>query len=470
MKILYCPWQIYAFIINRICAFSSKIPQRVRLCLMNVAIVSLNLLGIIGHLNEAVKEYVHYYDLLFPLASASLVLLVIAGIEKKVARNAVLEHNPLFCFGWYVCFIAMIISGVIITTKEIYFLWSVLSLTVFPMIMIIYNDRIKLNKLFSFVAHHMVIASYFFLLINLLFVAFFTNSFFADGLGSEYLGLAPNPNSNGLIVLPFFSSALYLTITKNNNKAYYIFSMLICIMFTFISKTRTAELAMILEVLCAGVLVIRNKGLLKWELKAIKTISIIVVSLAITIVIGHCLLYIDKVDLNVYAEGEIEESYADIYGHENLIRLNQLSNGRLILWKAYLKRVSFVGHGNPDGPLFEGYEYSKWAHNNAIDIWYASGFIAFAGYIVWLLAAWGFVIRCLLKKDGFRKEYLLTVLAFIGYFVEAMLEITIYPMQTGVVLLCFLTITPIAFKNSADSFKDKHNKEPVYLDGERHYE
>lgn len=437
---------------------------------MNLSIVSLNVLGIVGHIREDIKVALHYYDWLIIVALIGFILLLVGSIDRRIEEVGENECSAGFYYGWYLCFVTMGISALLHPTRDVYKLWFILSLTIIPMILMVWHKRGDLQKLYTLVAHNMVLASYCFLIINIISVAFITNNYYFEGLKHEYLGIAPNPNSNGMIVLPFFTSALYLIVTNHKNKAFNTFSLFFCAMIAFISNTRTAELAMVLEIIVTLLLVLRHKEHYKWKVPIKKTIEIIAIALVSTIVTGYCLMYIDKVDLKSYAVGEMEQAAAEVNSDEDLIKINALSGGRLILWKAYMGKVSFVGHGNPTEPVFEGYEMSRWAHNNAIDIWYASGFIAFAGYIIWLLAAWGFIIKWLIKNEGFRKEYLLTALAFMGYFVEAMLEITIYPMQTGIALLCFLTLTPIAFKEQARTTRYKQPEEIVYPNGGPQYE
>lgn len=436
---------------------------------MTLSLACLNVLGIAGHISEELKAVIHYYDWFITVATIALVFLLIGSIDRKIRIDEIKDCNVVFWCGWLSCFVSMGISSLFHPTRDVYTLWFILSLSIFPMILIIWQKRGELQKLFALIAHNMVLASYFFLIINIISVAFITNNYYVEGLEHEYLGIAPNPNSNGMIVLPFFTSALYLIITNQKNKLFYFFSLTISIMFAFISNTRTAELAMLCEVILALIIIFKHKTNYKLIIPSIRTIISGFVVILITITIGYCLMYIDVVDLKAYAAGEMEEATAEVYADESLIRINTLSSGRLILWKAFLKTVTFTGHGSPTGPVFEGYEVSRWAHNNALDIWYVSGLIAFMGYIIWLLAAWGFVIKALAKEGGFRKEYLLTVLAFVGYFVEAMLEITIYPMQTGIALLCFLTLTPIAFKEQAGTPQYEHRKELAYPDGGHHY-
>ena len=68
------------------------------------------------------------------------------------------------------------------------------------------------------------------------------------------------------------------------------------------------------------------------------------------------------------------------------------------------------------------------------------------GYLIWLAVGWIFLIGYLIRPDLMRREYLFTILAFTGYFIHAMLEITIYPMITGVAFLAFISLGPVAFR------------------------
>ena len=445
MRILEILYRAYLILINAIAVFSSKLTPRMRAGIMEMSIFGVLFLGVIAYSGREIKDLLHYDEWGLIVSVVMLLLLLIASIDRKIIPVKIKGIRPLFWVGWYLCFVLMSVSAIFHYVWNTYCLYAMLSISIFPILMIIWNERGDFNRLCLLLARNMVLASYIFLLLNILITAFITNEGLAE-LG--YRGLTDNQNSNGLIVLPFFTSALYLLITDRKYSRYYLFSLAISIMFIVISKTRTAGLAIILEVLIASMICIRHRAIFRRKTNIRKMLTALLAAAVLSSVIGCGLLFLDRVNINAYAVNEIEEASAEVNSSENLIKLNRLTNGRLILWKAYLKKVGFIGHGNPDGPLFEWYDYSKWAHNNALDIWYASGFLAFLGYVLWLLAAWGFVIRSIFISKDFRKVYLLSAISFVGYFTEAMLEITIYPMYTGIAFLSFLTMVPIAFKEN----------------------
>ena len=64
--------------------------------------------------------------------------------------------------------------------------------------------------------------------------------------------------------------------------------------------------------------------------------------------------------------------------------------------------------------------------------------------MLWFLAVIIFCIKCVFGKLPRRPEYLFTIVTFAGYFVEFMLEVTIYPITTSLVLLAYIGMIPVA--------------------------
>ena len=142
--------------------------------------------------------------------------------------------------------------------------------------------------------------------------------------------------------------------------------------------------------------------------------------------------------MNVYAQVMMDAYYtSDIFN-----ALNDISSGRLELWRYFTQDITFFGHGKPDATGLD-VRYN-WAHNNAIDVLYISGAIAAIGYLIWVLYSLFFVVRCTLKKSCNRPELVFVIVSIIGYFVEAMLEITIEPMNTGIVFMAYISMSMIS--------------------------
>lgn len=445
MYILEIPLIAYTKIIDCIAFFSSRIPSGLRNAMLNVSVFCMMMLGVLAYSNERIKHLVHYDRYVLKAAGILLVVILIASIDRKISEGRKCRIRGLFWLGWYLCFGTMIVSAQFHHVNRIYYAWGIISNTLLPMIMLVWQKRGDFEYLCNRIARCTVLAAYVFLAANLCLTAFVTNTGIAE---MGYLGIAGNPNSNGLIALPFFTAALYLLLTDRKYTPLYLFSVIVFAVFVYISRTRATELAILLEAAAAVCVYISHREIYRWRGNVVRAIAVLLIAAALAAAVGYALQYVDRVDMNAYAAdefNELEESVHTVWADERLTRINDLSSGRLVLWMTYLKLVGIKGHGTPSGALFYDYEFTRWAHNNALDIWYASGFPAFAGYVMWLLAGWIFVFRSMRKKSTYRKEYLLPVLAFIGYFVEAMLEITIYPMYTGIVFLSFMTLVPAAF-------------------------
>ena len=467
MKISVYLYNIYVVLINLIASFSVKISDRARSVMMNGSLFLLSGLFMLRYCSKDIRGFLHYSDYQIAAPVILLLVLLIASIDRKVGLKRSGGFSLLFGTGWWICFVIMVITSFIYPVRGEYLCWGILSITVFPLFMIIWNKRGDYYGFCRLIAVNMVQISYIYLALNLIMSAFITNEFYAEGLDDGFLGIAANPNSNGMIVLPFFTAALYLLLTERKRRFVYLFSMAFSLMLIIISTTRASEAAVIPEVIAAAVLYLRHRDLYRHHRLSAVSLAVIAGAVALSVLAGCILMYFDRTDLNAYAIAEetketeeteewtplvdeMSEAAAVVYGNETLTKLNAVSSGRLLLWLAYTKVLKFTGHGNPRGEVFMGHPNSKWAHNNAIDIWYASGFIAFAGYLIWLLAGWIFVFRSIIAGNSFRKEHLFTVLAFIGYFVEAMLEITIYPTNTGIVFLMYMTLAPVAFSKLSE--------------------
>ena len=65
---------------------------------------------------------------------------------------------------------------------------------------------------------------------------------------------------------------------------------------------------------------------------------------------------------------------------------------------------------------------------------------------MWIAASLWFILKCLIGKTDKRPEYLFTIVAFVGYFVEFMLEVTMYSVTNHLVFLAYIGLIPVACK------------------------
>ncbi len=440
----------YCYVINIISEASLKMSDKARRALLHIALLLLMLTGAVNYFNDRLQELMGYEsDRVRFFTSVLLIVLLIALIDRKIDPRA-LRVNSLFWTGWYVCFITIFVLSFVNPVRKYYMLWCILSLTVFPMIMIILNERKDNFAVSVLIARDAVIISYIFFAANLIITPFVTK---VTGI-MDYQGICNNPNSNGLICTAFFTAALYLIAVDRNDLFVYLLSLTISFSIATVSRCRTAQLAMILETIMLITIWLKHKELHIDRSRILRMIIALFAAVALGVAAGKVLISIDLIDMNAYADTDYEEANQWVQADDTRIKLNELSSGRLFIWKAYSTKLNFFGNGSPDGPLMPEYLASKWAHNNAIDVWYASGFIAFAGYMLWLLAVFIFVIKCMTKGRAYRPEYILAAMAFIGYFVQAMLEITLYPMTNGITFLTYITLYCAAFTQEKEDPTD----------------
>lgn len=233
MRALEITYEIYSIIINSIAVFSSRISPKVRAGLMELSMFGLSLLGIIAYSNSRIKELLRYDNWVLTISTLLLIIVLFTSIDKKITRIRRAGIRPLFWSCWYLCYVLIVLSSLRYYVRAAYLVMGILSLTVFPMIMIIWYNRRDYFRFCILIARNMVLATYYYLAMNILLVGFISNT---EDPELGYLGITANPNSNGLIILPFFTAALFLLIVDKKYNFYYLFSLAICVMVAYISK------------------------------------------------------------------------------------------------------------------------------------------------------------------------------------------------------------------------------------------
>lgn len=431
----------YCNIINLLARISCRMDERTRVFSFNTSVLLISFICVLHYCNDRLQEICHYSnDATRVISPILLIIVLLSCIDDRVDfRN--LKPNRLFWIGWLVCFTTMFVMSFVHPVKKMYFLWSILSLTIFPMIMIAFSCSRLSYKWSVLLAKDTVVISYVFLLMNIIITPMTTNTYPND----DYLGLCSNPNANGLICSAFFTAAMYLFFVERKHPFFSLLSMGVSTAIIVISVCRTAQLIVLIDVVIAICTYIVHYDEHKKEWAGRIVVVACIAAIILSCFAGHLLKKFDKIDINAYAETTYEEVYQWTNENETRVRLNQLSSGRLMLWKAYSTKLNFWGNGKSDGPLMPELTASKWPHNNALEIWYISGFIAFVGYAMWILTGFIFAVKCLRRNTGYRRDYFLTLLSFIGYFIFAMLEITLYPMVTGIFFLLCMTLGNLAF-------------------------
>ncbi|MBR2674872.1 MAG: hypothetical protein IKE52_05400 [Mogibacterium sp.] len=445
-------FKTYCNLINLIKRVSDAMSGRLKSTLFDVSVLVMTFICTIHYFNDRLESLLHSgTNMVFRLSPIIFLIILICCIEEK-ADHEKIKINKIFWAGWFLCFITIFVMSFINPVKKLYFLWSLLSLTILPMIMIVLSQSKSYFKWSVKIARNVVTISYIFVVMNLAITPFVANDLVGvETIDYNYLGLCVNPNGNGMICTTFFTAALYLLLVEDREGWWNLVSMGFSAAIVLISGCRTAQIVMLAElIIAASVYKVHSKEhKRKWKASHIAIACILVAMLSAAL--AQALIYLDKMDVNAYALSEPELSDYDdtilwVYENETRIKINDLSSGRLLIWKAYSRNLSLFGKGKTNAPLMPEVTASRWAHNNALDIWYISGVFAFLGYIIWLAAVTAFAFKCLSTKGQYRKEYLLTILAFAAYFIQAMLEITLYPMSVGFFFMLSMALGTAAFK------------------------
>ena len=432
-------FKLYAWIINKMRLVAIRMSPRVREMVMNLSLLMLSFIGIAKYLNTNVKHLIHYHkNSAIILGFILMLLLLVASIDRKVDYKK-FRCRRGFVIGWLVCFgMALMLTFIHPVTKG-YFLWAIISLVFAIPFAMIWNERGDFDHLCDILVRNVLIAVVAFILMNLAFTPFVSYTGY-----EEYYGIAANPNNNGFICTAGYAAVLYKLLLERKNHVLYAIIGGVCIGITAASLCRTGELVIAAETLVGLIYYYRTIKTRGEEAPLSKLLISAVIIVLIAVSIQPVLIRLDRTDLNSYAfEGEVVDAESlqdqDIYS-----KLDSLSSGRVRIWKAYINNATFWGNGNKTkGPQIEGYEASIYAHNNAIEVLFVSGVIPFVGYAIWIISGMAFVIGCLLGKNGWHKSYILVIMAFTAYFIQAMLEILIYPMNNIPAMMMYVCLMPI---------------------------
>ena len=430
----------YSVLIKKIGCFSERIENNTKQAITRLMIFVLCMLGIIRHFKTPLKEIIHCSDRtgIYIGAIALFVILVTSADQNTDFRK--LNINKFCLYGWLLCFIMIFIMSFINPVRRGYFVWSIVSLLVSVPFVMVWASRDDFPQFCRLLARVMTAVAGCFVILNIVLVPFISAPD-SDG----YFGLMINPNGNGMICTGLYAACFFLLLTEEKDTL--VFSVIagFCIAFCFVSKCRTAQIAIALESITGVVYYLRC---LKTEGKthsARKAVMICAIIIGTALAGSFILEKIGSMDLNAYAlddPGSVTAETEELFN-----TLDQVSSGRARVWRRFISEATFWGNGSPQEPLMPWYEASLYAHNNAIEILYTSGVPAFIGYTIFLIAGIVFVIRCITGKNGYGKENILVVMAFTGYFVEAMLEVVMYPMCHMPAILLNLCMIPIFIRN-----------------------
>ncbi|MEA4921791.1 MAG: O-antigen ligase family protein [Eubacteriaceae bacterium] len=430
----------YAIIINLISNVTSRISEGAR---YNIMFVSCFLITGICVFNSC-------YDFfgisvskstLTNLSCLLMLVILLMSIDRKVAP---VQVNTAFWTAWIICFGMIFLTSFMHPVNHHYFMWSVVCLFGCPAFYLIWQNRQDYDYIFEIVSICAVIMSYVFFFANLFCIPFIN-----DSLNVRFVGIASNPNGVGLICVGFFAAALYMSLTGKGGRIFFMISAGISVGLTILSQSRTAELAIAMELLVGVIYYLKNYTDINWKKAVTRVVMTLVVLSVTTAAVYSGITAMGKLDLNTYAATEVQQGIdtaGDRFNNYNK-DLNTFSSGRIEIWKMYAKEFTFFGKEKPGKGIDSKVPQTRWAHNNYIDISYSSGIFAGLGYLIWLLISLGFVIKGVFGRRGKDLSFMFVVMAISGYFVEAMLEILMFPATTHLAFILFISLMPVAAGN-----------------------
>ena len=437
MRILTVTQSIYVLLINFIAIVSSRIPAILRRALVDMSVAVLLIIGVLKYCSQEIKYITQYHHWSVTTGTVMLAILTVALIDKN--KYTVNDNiNRLFWAGWIGSFAWMFALSFFHPVEDAYQVWSMLSILLFPVMFIICAQSDRVKELFNLVADRTILVAFAFFIVTLIVVPFLPIV-----KSASYYGMASNPNHNGMLSTGFYSAALYKLIADKKRPLVYLFLMGMCIALSVASNTRTSILAIILESILALIYLLSRKSNKNTTGKLILQIAIgATIALLTATVSGFLLKTIDKTCFTAEAMTSTSEQ------EDTFQKLDRISSKRITLWKAYIEKSTFFGNGWSGEPVIDGMRTSRWPHNTAIDILYTSGVPAFIGYIAWCLACLAFIIKSIFERNSFVYEKYYSMIVFTGYFTEAMLEVTIFPMTTGLAFMAMLGLIPVSIKDN----------------------
>lgn len=431
--------KFYITIANALASVSSRMPAGMRTALLYLSSFVILWNGTLRFCNIYIREALFYYDTSAIVGIVMIAIFTFFSVDRKVETEQ-LEINRFFWTGWILCFGMMLIMSFFNEVREEYLLWGVVSLLFFPLIYVSHEHNSE--RICSILAQNTELIALVFFISSIIVDAMMTEDDLL--LFEEYTGIASNPNNNGMVCTAFFGAAFYMLFTDRKRRFTHLIVIGISAALSVVSLSRTSVLAILIQ--C----VVGLWFYLKWKKKSNfcrftskNAIACVLIVLVVAVASGMLFKASDDFSLAVHAESarvEIQETKSTgVYDW-----LNYYSSRRMDVWSAYLKETRFFGNGSPKELLIEGYDASRWAHNNALDILYASGVIPFAGYVMFLLSGLAFILKSLCKETDNKREALFCIIMFAGYFCQAMLEITITPISAGIVFLTYAGLAPMA--------------------------
>lgn len=134
----------------------------------------------------------------------------------------------------------------------------------------------------------------------------------------------------------------------------------------------------------------------------------------------------------------IEKSKKEIYLNSKLHQMDIFMAGRISIWNIYFQNMTWRGSSEL---MFYDTEY---AHNQYIELSYKAGIPTGILYLIFNLIAGILALRMFIRRKD--AVGLLSLSAFIVFFIISMLDTGVLPFERGFIFLYYITLTPLFFR------------------------
>ncbi|MCI9598851.1 MAG: hypothetical protein HFE75_16570 [Firmicutes bacterium] len=414
-------------------------------------------------------------------------IIILMSINRPLKA---LKWNPILNVPWTFCGGVLVIVCLVFHIGPGFLPFSICMLVLFPCLYLVWNNRRDYEVLFSLVAQAMIANLLLFFLACMIFCPINAETM----VSGRYLGPTDNANNLGMITSSSVACCLYLIFRSKKPVPLYMVACAIAVSLLMLSASRTALISICLQMVIFLIFYICYYMKESDKLKAMIKLCLLFVLILSLIPINKVLLsrdlYVNAVHATVRQEQgaqvqkkkEIKDtdketkekkkkqnserkekkkkqeeapsqpSQPTLPQEESVLHrfqmegydFNQISSGRLNIWKSYAEKLSWKGHTEDQFVL--GDEKNRiWAHNVFIEFSYRFGIGI--GLLYLFLAVYNgvYVLRCIVSKRFYYEHAHCVFSAFmiVTFCVTSMLEMAAFPLERDFILLYFIGITPL---------------------------
>jgi len=244
----------------------------------------------------------------------------------------------------------------------------------------------------------------------------------------------------------------------------YYLSLGVAFSLAYISASRASFIAIWMVFICFCICIVRSKTQGKKFKEGFVTIVAIIIIICLSTGVFSIFLKSitpsikEGITNSMTAEASSEEDETDDMDSSISDKfnrgddLNDISSGRIVIWKAYLSKLNLIGNERGNHGLYIAYtgKYLS-AHNSYIEIAYRCGIIAGLLYAYIALYAASYSFKGLFGKKVFDCKMAIIPMAVMAFGVLSNLERALYPLEKAHILFFFISFAPKYEKNKKEN-------------------